>query len=265
MSLNAQFTLMLFSTNPPFIREAVAAGVYAIIVDWEGIDKEERQAFADTQINRDTVEDLRRVRACTNAVVICRINPSGVTTPEEVEQAIGAGAQEILLPMVRSLEDVESVLDYIRGRCGVGILVETIAAAMLVDKLARLPLSRVYVGLNDLAIERKTPNIFTALVDGTVEHIRRYFHIPFGFGGLTLPDCGYPIPCRLLIAEMARLKCDFSFLRRSYHRDIRSRDPSVEIPHLLEALRQAHLRSPKTVGQDRHDLHMAVHAWSTKK
>ena len=253
---------MLFSTNPTFIRQSVEAGVRGIVVDWEHTGKERRQALADTQINRDTLDDLRRVRACTHALVICRMNGYGATTAEEVEQAVEAGADELLLPMVQTVEEVEAVLDQVKDRCGVGILVETVAATMLVEGLARLPLSRVYVGFNDLAIERKTPNIFAAVSDGTVDRVRRSFHIPFGFGGLTLPDCGYPIPCRLLIGEMIRINCDFSVLRRSFYRDIRGRDPAFEIPRLLEALRQAALRSPAAVASDRHDLENAIRAWS---
>lgn len=262
MTMDAKFALILFSTNPAFIRQAVASGVRGIIVDWEYIGKQTRQAFADTQINCDTLDDLRQVRACTDALVICRINSYGVTSTEEIERAIKAGADELLLPMVRTVKEVETVLDQVEGRCGVGILMETVAATMLIDELAHLPLSRVYVGLNDLAIERKTPNIFTAVADGTVERIRHAFsHTPFGFGGLTLPDRGYPIPCRLLIGEMARLNCDFSFLRRSFYRDIHGPELAVEIPRILEALRQARLRSTATIARDRYDLEIAIRNW----
>lgn len=257
-----RFTLILFSTNPTIIRQAVPSGVGGIIVDWEWIGKGQRQASADTQINRDTLDDLRRVRACTDALVICRINSYGVVTAEEVEQVIEAGADEILLPMVQTVEEVETVLEQVKSRCGVGILIETMAAVRLVEDLGRLPLSRVYVGLNDLAIERTSPNIFTPLVDGTLERLRHHVHVPFGFGGLTLPDRGHPIPCRLLIGEMARLNCDFSFLRRSFYRDIEGRDPADELPRLLESLRQAGLRPPLAVTQDRHELATFIRAWA---
>jgi len=252
---------MLFSTRPEIIRPAVAAGVKGIIVDWEHIGKEARQAYADTQINHDTPDDLRRVRACTDARIICRVNRYTPLTAHEVEQAIEAGADEILLPMVQSLEEVEAVLRQVGGRCGVGILVETLSAAEIAGDLARLPLARVYVGLNDLAIERGTPNIFTAVADGTLERIRRAFRVPFGFGGLTLPERGYPIPCRLLIGEMARLDCRFSFLRRSFHRDMRGRDSAVEVPRILEAVARARRRSPEAIARDRRDLEAAIAAW----
>jgi len=259
--LKIRFELLLFSTDPGFIRRAVAAGVDGITVDWERNGKHERQANADTQINGDTLEDLHRVRASTDARVICRINSYGATTAEEIEQAIDAGANELILPMVRSVEEVEAVLAQAGGRCGIGIMVETIAATRICSELAGLPLSRVYVGLNDLAIERRTPNIFSAVVDGTVERAREAFRAPFGFAGLTLPDAGFPIPCRLLIGEMARLGCGFSFLRRSFHRDIRGRDLSVEIPRLRAALEEAQRQPRDELAKNRVDLEAAIRPW----
>ena len=99
------------------------------------------------------------------------------------------------------------MIEAVGGRCGVGVLVETVAAVEAVEELALLPLSRVYVGLNDLSIDRGTASLFDAIADGTVERVVSAFDVPFGFGGLTEPELGDPVPCRLLIAEMARLRC----------------------------------------------------------
>jgi HpcH/HpaI aldolase/citrate lyase family len=260
-SLMKQFDLFLFSTDCDFIPRAVAAGVAGVIVDWECLGKEARQAGADTQINHHTVDDLRRVRLCTDARIICRINGHGAATKHEVELAISAGADEILLPMVRTTEEVEAVLEQVRARCGVGIQIETQAAVHLACKLSALRLSRVYVGLNDLALERKSPNIFTAILDGTIEDIRQWFDVPFGFTGLTLPDRGFPIPTRLLMGELIRLKCDFSVLRRSFYRDLENRDPAIEVPRIHQALRLLTLRPPADVAGDRYVLELAILNW----
>lgn len=254
------FELLLFSTDLSFIRAAVAAGVNGIVIDWERIGKAERQRGFDTQINADTLEDLERVRAAVEVPVICRINAFGPTTRDEIEAAIRAGADELLLPMVRSAEEVERVLEWVASRAGVGILVETCEAVRQAERLARLPLSRVYVGLHDLAIERGTPNPFRAVSDGLVEEVRRFFTVPFGFAGLTLPDRGFPIPCRLLIAETARLRCSFSFLRRSFLRDIVGRDPAAEIPRLRRALQVAFEASPDKLEEDHRMLLRAIEA-----
>ena len=259
--MSDDFQLFLFSTEPRLIRATVAAGVAGIVVDWERAGKRERQRGADTEINQDTVEDLRRVRACTPATVLCRIDGAGEGAEAEVATAADAGADEVLVPMVRSIEQVERVLDAAGGRVRVGILVETEDAVARAPALARLPLSRVYVGLNDLAIERGSENIFRAVADGTVAHLRSVFAVPFGFAGLTVPELGSPIPCRLLIGEMARLPADFTFLRRSFRRDVAGGDPAREIPRIHHALTAARAREPGEVESDRLDLEEAIRRW----
>jgi hypothetical protein len=256
-----RFDLFLFSTDPALIREAVAAGVDGIIVDWEERGKPERQASADTEINHDTPEDLRRVRQATSARVICRINGVCETTEDEIETAIGEGADEILLPMVRAAREVEAVLELVDDRCDVGILTETEAAVRRIESFAGLPLSRVYVGLNDLSIERGAANIFTAVADGTVARVRSRVTVPFGFGGLTLPEGGRPIPCRLLMSEMTRLHCQFSFLRRSFRRDSRGRPLADVVGTIRAALAESRQRSLVAVEYDRLALEHAIAGW----
>ena len=230
------FELALFSVEPERIAAAVAAGVRSVIVDWEYRDKAARQAGADTEINRFGVGDLSRVRAATDANVIVRINAFGPDTRHEVRLAVDGGADEILLPMVRTANEVDATLEHDADRCRLGILVETVAACDIAPALGRLPLSRVYVGFNDLAIDRRSCSIFEPVVDGTVERVRPNFDVPFGFAGLTRVDRGEPIPCRLLIAEMVRDRCSFSFLRRSFHRDVPLDDMGRQIPALLDAI-----------------------------
>jgi hypothetical protein len=117
------------------------------------------------------------------------------------------------------------------------------------------------VGLNDLAIDRGERNIFRAVLDGTVERVRRHFSIPFGFGGLTLPERGDPIPCRLLMGEMIRLGCNFSFLRRSFFRDTGGEDLPRHVSRIHEALRAAEGRSVEEIERDRAALHAEIDGW----
>jgi 2-keto-3-deoxy-L-rhamnonate aldolase RhmA len=255
------FSLYVFSVEPEVVRCVTAAGVTGVIVDCEVRGKAARQAGYDTQINRNAIEAVRQVREATEKTIICRINGSGPTTNAEIEQAIDCGTDEILLPMVRSVQEVEAALNRANGRCGVGVMVENMAAARMVNDLAELPLSRAYIGLNDLSIDRKAPNIFTALTDGTVECIRRAFSCPVGFAALTLPEKGHPIPCRLLMGELARLRCDFSILRRAFFADTIERDMGKTIPLIYAGMRYAFHRPPLEVAQDRVALQEAIDNW----
>jgi hypothetical protein len=225
--------LFLFTVDPGWGADVVAAGASGIVVDWERRGKLRRQLGEGTQINGDTPADLSRMRAATDGRLICRINGFGPWTAAEVDDAVARGADELLLPMVRTAVEVDRTLDLVAGRCGLGILVETQDGVARAAELARRPLSRVYVGLNDLRIDRGSDQLFTPLVDGTVDAVRAAVRGPFGVGGLTLPEGGAPVPAWLLAAELVRLGADFTFLRRSFTADMAGRDPFVEVPRLL--------------------------------
>ena len=220
----------LFSSDRVLVAALAGQGqptglVAAVVVDWERRGKVTRQANAlerigvDTQINADGPADLTEVASMSAVPVLCRLNQWTESSPEEVELAVACGASEIIIPMVRGTDEVIAALDAARGRVGVGIMVETIDATLAADRLAKLPVTRAYVGLMDLALERGSRSIFDAVADGTVERVRESFDAPFGFAGLTVPGGGSPIPAWLLAAEMVRLRCSFSFLRRSFIRD----------------------------------------------
>lgn len=228
--------LYLVSANDRLIRRTVSAGAAGVVIDWEKRGKHERQSGYDTQITGHTVVDLQRVRAATHAPVICRINPVGGDTRDEVRLAIDLGADEILIPMVRSPREVEQVLEASNGRARVGIMLETLDAIQHCRELACFPLSRVFVGLHDLAIERKISNPFRSLVDRLVDQIRPFFTCPFGFAGLTLPDRGFPIPSILILCELLRLRADFTFLRRSFLKDVATVDPAQAVRKILGAI-----------------------------
>jgi len=250
--------LLVFSADPAFANRCVQAGAAGVVVDWERRGKARRQAGEGTQINQDTPDDLARVRAATAGRVLCRINGAGPWTADEVDLAVRLGADEVLLPMVRTPEQVDRALDAVAGRCGLGILVETQDAVERVDELAARPLSRVYLGLNDLRIDRGSDALFAPLVDGTADAVRAACAVPFGAAGLTRPDAGWPVPSRLLSGELARLGASFTFLRRSFTADVAGRSVYEEVPRILAACAADRRRSPDVVLADRLELRGAV-------
>lgn len=258
------FELYLFATDSEIIRSATAAGMDGFVLDWETKGKEQRQRGYDTQINQQTLADLQRVRKITPARIICRINGLHEDSREEVERALGGGADEILLPMVRQLRQVEEVLGLIRGRTDMSILIETQDGVNCAAELNKFPLKHIYIGLNDLAIDRGLQNIFVSIIDGTIARVRKNVTRSFGIAGLTLPNKGFPIPCRLLFNEMASLNCDFTFLRRSFLRDV----PVDQFGPALTAIHDA-MDAAYTFPEDQKEsLHRelveAVEAWNGK-
>ncbi len=254
------FELLVFTADPHRARLVTDAGADAVIIDWENRGKHLRQAGADTEINADTPADLQRVRQAITAPIICRINGPGPTVSAEVETALACGADELLLPMVRHQDEVLRFLDAVNGRCRAGILIETPEAVALAPQLGTLPLHRVYVGLNDLAIARRSPSLFTALADGTVDSVRPHIQSRFGVAGVTRPDSGNPIPSTVLMGEILRLQSSFSFLRRSFWRDMAGRELAPEIAHIRSTLTAVAQRSQALVSRDRQHFLQSVNS-----
>jgi hypothetical protein len=244
--------LMLFENCSNSARTAIECGVDQFLIDWECLGKEERQDGFDTEIRPGTAADLRAIAALPKARAWCRINGFGPNTAEEIETAAAAGASGIFLPMVRSPREVEMFLQRVAGRCATGIFVETVEAFATALDLAALPLERVYFGLNDFAISRGSTSIFLAMLDGSVERMRDIFaKKDFGFGGITAVDAGYPVPSKRLIEEMARLDCQFSFLRRSFRRDTMHREPKDVVAGIHRYWQHCRERDPATIRLDR--------------
>jgi hypothetical protein len=252
--------LFLFTVDPLRADAVVRAGGAGVVVDWERRGKERRQLGEGTEVNAHTPADLARVRAATAGRVLCRVDGAGPHTAAQVELAVELGADEVLLPMVRAPHDVDLALDAARGRCGVGILIETQDAVRCVDGLARRPLSRVYLGLNDLRIDRGSTSLFAPLVDGTADVVRQALRVPFGVAGLTRVGAGTPVPTRLLAAELARLDASFTFLRRSFTADVAPGEMAVEVPRILAQVARAGGRTAEKVGADREELVAAIGA-----
>ena len=237
------------------------AGAAGVVIDWERRGKRRRQAGADTEINTHTPADLAAVRAATGGRVLCRVNRWGPWTSAEIELAALLGADEVLLPLVRRTGEVDAALDAVGGRCRLGILVETAEAVGRADELVRRPVSRVYVGLNDLMIDRGAQSLFGAMVDGTVDRVAAAaaaHGVPFGVAGLTVPEGGRPVPSRLLAGALARLGASFTFLRRSFHHDTAGRDLAVDVPRILAAVDEAGRRPAERVAADHAELGMVV-------
>lgn len=247
--------LFLFENDAPQAARALEQGIRHFLVDWESVDKAERQKGFDTEIRPGTLADLRALSAVPGASPWCRINRHGPGIAAEVDAAVAAGAAGIFLPMVTAPAEVEAFLRRVDGRCETGILIETLEAYAMARELAELPLNRVYFGLNDFAISRGGGSIFRAVLDGSVERMRETFAArSFGFGGMTAVEAGHPLSARLLLEEMARLDCQYTFLRRSYRRDTRERDPAAVLAGIRAAWRRCRARDAETVRHDRQTL-----------
>lgn len=242
----------LFTTTVDFAREAEAAGMDGLVVDWERRGKTARQRDYDFEINRQGVREVRRVAGAVAIPVLVRINPVSSRTAVELQKAIDAGACEIMLPMARKASEVERFLELAAGRVRTVVQIETQNLVDDLAALARLPWDSAYIGLNDLQISRGgRGSIWSGVADGTVEHI--YRSLPgreVGFAGITVANGGSPLPFALLFAEMVRLGCAVSFLRRTFHKEIAGRDLAGEMATIRRLEQSLLARKPAQITRD---------------
>lgn len=218
---------LMYITNRPAIAQiAETAGVDRIFIDLEYIGKSERQGGMDTVQSHHTLDDVKQVSdAITTAELLVRINPihnetdEYISSEDEINMAIENGADIIMLPFFKGLDEVKRFLSAVNGRAKTMLLLETPEAVRIVDEILLLDgVDSIHIGLNDLSLGYGKQFMFELLTDGTVERLSAKFrekNIPYGFGGIASLGKG-AIPAEMIIKEHYRLGSTCAILSRSF-------------------------------------------------
>lgn len=218
---------LMYITNKPAVAEiAEASGVDWIFLDMEFIGKDARQGGLDTVQNHHTVEDIANIKAAVKkAKVLVRVNPIHEALPDypsskdEIDASIDAGADILMLPFFKSVEEVSTFIDLVNGRAKTCLLLETAEAAMLIDEILKVPgIDMIHIGLNDLHLSLGMKFMFQLLTDGIVESLANKIKakgIPFGFGGIARLDTG-AVPGKYVLKEHYRLGSSMVIVSRSF-------------------------------------------------
>lgn len=212
--------LMYITNNPEVALIAEKYGVDRIWVDLETLGKEERQKDMDTVKSDHTVEDIAKIKQLlSSAELLVRVNPWNENSKQEIDSVIEAGADIIMLPMWKNLNDVQSFLDYVNGRVKTTLLLETKEAVECIDKILECAkFDEIHIGLNDLHLSYGLSFMFELLSNGIVETLCKKFKIngiPYGFGGIAKIGDGL-LPAEKIIMEHCRLGSTRAILSRSF-------------------------------------------------
>lgn len=218
--------LMYITNRSEIAQIAESAGVDRIFVDMEYIGKADRQGGMDTVQSHHTIEDVRNIKeAVSIADVMVRVNPihgaaaEHGSSKDEIDGAIEAGADIVMLPYFKSAGEVKSFIDLVGGRAKVLPLVETPEAVGAIDEILELSgLDEIFIGLNDLGLGYGKKFMFELLTDGTVERLCMKFKqrgIPYGFGGIASLGKG-ALPSEYVIREHYRMGSTCAILSRSF-------------------------------------------------
>lgn len=218
--------LMYITNRPDVALIAENAGVDRIFVDMEYIGKAARQGGMDSVQNHHTVEDVRKLRSVlTKAQLLVRVNPiheaseTFGSSEEEIDQVIEAGADIVMLPFFKTVEEVKRFLSAVNGRTQTMLLLETPEAVTCLDEILEIPkIDEIHVGINDLSLGYKKQFMFELLADGTVERLcqkMKWAGIPYGFGGIAAIGTG-TLPAQAILKEHYRLGSSMVILSRSF-------------------------------------------------
>lgn len=213
--------LMYITNDPAVARIAVDAGVDRIFIDMEVLGKAERQGGMDTVQSHHVPADIAAVRSAIGdrAEIMARVNPLNPDSQAEINAAAANGADVIMLPMWRTVEDLRQLVQMVGGRAKVMPLLETDAAAEHLADALRVPgVDQMHIGLNDLHLCYHRKFLFQLLTDGTVDRLctqLRATGLPFGFGGVGRPGSG-ALPAEYIIGEHYRLGSQYVILSRSF-------------------------------------------------
>ena len=224
--ISMYMNLMYITNNPAVARIAEDAGVDWIFLDMEVIGKAFRQSGLNTVQNHHTVDDIKRIRkAIKKSKLLVRVNPihdavdNYPSSKDEIDASIEAGADILMLPYFKTVEEVKTFIHLVNGRAKTLLLLETVEAANLIDDILEVPgIDMIHLGLNDMHLELGMNFMFELLADGTVERLGDKIKakgIPFGFGGIATLDGG-ALQGSMVLKEHVRLGSSMVIVSRSF-------------------------------------------------
>lgn len=228
---------MYITNHPEIACIAEAAGVDRIFIDLEIIGKQERQGGMDSVQSYHTLDDIINVRrAISTAELLVRSNPIYSGSANEINTIILNGADVVMLPYFKTLNEVAKFIDLVGGRAKTCLLVETAEAVEKIDAILEFDgIDEIHIGLNDLHLAYHKKFMFELLVNGVVELLAtkiRAKGIPFGFGGIATLNGGV-VPGSMILKEHYRLGSSMVIISRSFCNTSKVTDLN-EIRHIFK-------------------------------
>lgn len=212
--------LMYITNSPKVALIAQKYGVDRVWVDLEKIGKDERQRGLNSVKSQHTIDDIKKIKPLlTTSELLVRINHWHDGSISEVNDAINAGADIVMLPYWKTVDEVEQFIKKVNGRCKTTLLLETKEAVECIDEVLRLGgFDEIHIGLNDLHLSYGLTFMFELLSNGIVEMLCKKFKvsgIPYGFGGIAKLGDGL-LPAEKIIMEHYRLGSSRAILSRTF-------------------------------------------------
>lgn len=230
-----------------------SCGIDNIMVDLEIIGKKERQKGLNTVISAHSFEDITNIKQClTTSKCLVRINPIYDGSKDEIEEVIKRGADIIMLPMFKTVAEVEGFISIVDGRTLKYLLLETPQALVRVDDILAIEgIDAIHIGLNDLSIGMGLDFLYEPLIGGVIEYLSEKINrerIKFGFGGVSRLERG-----KLILSEHYRLGSEIVIINRDFRKYKETYDEIIKEVDIKEEIDKIdnYLLSLRDIHKDR--------------
>ena len=208
------------------------SGIDRIFIDLEINGKHDRQGHLDTVISSHSLDDIKKIKPILKkAKLLVRVNPIYENSSTEISQSIDHGANVIMLPMFKTVDEVKQFIDYVDKRARTCLLLETSEALARLDDILKLEgIDEIHIGLNDMHLAMGLDFMFELMGDGLIEYISHKIkakNIPFGIGGVARMDEGM-LMGNIIIKEHVRLGSSMVILSRTFKRDMELDEMIIE-------------------------------------
>lgn len=261
--------LLQITNDPELARRCDALPGMRLFVDLEVNGKAERQAGRNTFISTHQLEDVGRIKSqLQRSLLMVRVNPLHVGTPDELDAVLAQGADWVMLPMFQTPQELLAFSRIVAGRAPIVALLETAGALQSLDDWVGTPgLCEVFVGLNDLHLSLGCRFMFEPLGQGVLDRIAARVHaqgLRFGFGGIARLDEGL-LPGRDVLGEHLRLGSSSVILSRTFRNSEGVAVFEDEIATLRAVEELLERRTPAQIEQDALRIAAAIEAIAARQ
>lgn len=212
--------LMYLTNDPDIAGIAEQNGVDRIFLDLELRGKEARQGHLDTVISHNDISDVKKLRtALHTSELLVRVNSIYDGSKKEIDRVVEDGADVVMLPYFKTVQEVETFVRLVDGRAKVCLLCETPEAVENIETILSVSgIDEVHVGINDLHLGYHRHFMFEMVADGTVDRLCQAFRkagVVYGFGGVARVGEGM-LPAENVLGEHYRLGSQMVILSRAF-------------------------------------------------
>ncbi len=223
----------------------------SFFIDLEIIGKEKRQKNKNTLISYHEINDIRRVRDYLNKTSLgVRTNPIYENIKNEINECISMGADVLMLPMFKKIDEINYYIDLVNGRCKIDLLLETPESLEIINKIPYKNIRFIHFGINDLSLALNYKMMFQMYLDEKLSIATNYLmknNLIFGIGGVGAIG-SLPISPDLIFSAAIKHGAKRLILSRSFLKKIDPNNITKSFRNNLNLLND-HYRNLKSLSQ----------------